>query len=219
MTTDRTIEVGRSIRSGWEVFKANVFYLVAVFVIVSVVYGVIERMETLGERMPFPAEVMIRFGYVIAVALVEIGIINVALKMARGGEAKFEHLVSGMHVFVKYLIASLLYYMIILAGLLLLVIPGIYLAIKYGFYGYLIVDEDLDPLEAFKMSARMTEDIKVELFFYHILLFLINILGLLCLFVGVYVSWPVTRLALGHVYLDLKEQARESNNGPVVTVA
>ena len=198
-------------------FKANVFYFVAVFVIVSVVYGVIERMETLGESLPFPAEVMIRFGYVIAVALVEISIINVALKMARGGEAKFDHLISAMPVFIKYLIASLLYYMLIFAGFLLLVIPGIYLAIKYGFYGYLIVDEDLDPLEAFKMSARMTDGIKLELFFYHILLFFINILGLLCFFVGVYISWPVTRLALAHVYLDLKEQARGSDNGQVVT--
>ena len=69
------------------------------------------------------------------------------------------------------------------------------------------------------MSARMTDGIKLELFFYYILLVLINILGLLCLFVGVYISWPVTRLALAHIYLELREQARESDNGPVVTVA
>ncbi len=210
--------MGRSIRAGWEIFKANAFYLVAVFVIVSVAYAVIERAEVLGDKLPFPIEVMIRFGYSIAVALVEIGILTVALKLVRGGEAKFEHLISGMSVLIKFLIASFLYYMIIFAGLLALVLPGIYLAIKYGFYGYLIVEEDLDPIEAFKISARMTDGLKLELFFFYCLLVMINILGLLCLGVGVYVSWPVTRLALANVYLDLREQVRESDNAPVVTV-
>ena len=207
--------MGRSIRAGWEIFKANAFYLVAVFVIVSVVYAVIERVEVMGENLPFPVEVMIRFGYLIALALVEIGIINVALKLARGGEAKFDHLISGMSVLIKFLIASFLYYMIIFAGLLLLVIPGVYLAIKFGFYGYVIVEEDLDPIEAFKMSSRMTDGLKLELFFYYIVLVMVNFLGLLCLGIGVYVSWPVTRIALAGVYLELRGQVQQTGTGGI----
>ena len=213
MTSVKGFESGQSIRRGWEIFKANALYLVLVFVIVSAVYGVIERAEAYEERYPFPVGLMIRFGSMIAFALVELAIINVALKMARGAEATFDHLISGISVFIKYLIGSILYYVVIVAGLFVLVLPGIYLAIKYGFYGYLILEEDLDPLEAFKTSARMTDGIKLELFFYYILLILINVLGLLCFVVGVFVSWPVTRVALASVYMELREQVR----APVVS--
>jgi hypothetical protein len=206
--------VGRSIRDGWEVFKANALYLIVVFVIVSAVYGVIERAEAFEDRYPFPVGLMIRFGALIAMAVVEIAIINVAVRMARGAEATFDHLVSGLPVFVKYLIGSIFYWILIVVGLFVLVIPGIYLAIKYGFFGYLIVEEDIDPLEAFKLSARMTDGIKIELFFYYILLVLINVLGLLCFAVGIFVSWPVTRVALANVYLQLREQVGGEAGGP-----
>jgi uncharacterized membrane protein len=187
-----------------------------VFVIVSAVYGVIERAEAYEDRYPFPVGLLIRFGAMIALALVEIAIINVAVKMVRGAEATFDHLISGIAVFIKFLIGSILYYIVIFVGLLVLVLPGIYLAIKYGFYGYLIVEEDLDPLEAFKTSARMTDGIKLELFFYYILLILINGLGVLCLGVGVFVSWPVTRVALASVYAELREQVRTPVDAPPI---
>lgn len=204
---DKTVPIGDSIGRGWETFKAHPFFLVAAFVVVSVAYAIIERAEALGDEMGFPVELLIRIGYAIAAAVIEIGIINVCLRLIDGADARFEDLVSAAGVLVKFVIASILYGLMVVFGFLLLIIPGFYLAIKFGFFGYFVVDEKLDPFEALTASSKLTDGVKLELFFLFILLLAINVLGLLCLIVGVYVSWPVTRLAVANVYRELRKQA------------
>jgi uncharacterized membrane protein len=211
----KTVPVGASIRRGWGVFQENVFFLVAVFVIVSVAYVVIERAETLGERLPYPAELLIFVGYLVVVAIVEIGIINVCLKLIDSGNAKFEDLTSAIGVFVKFLIATVLYGLMVGLGIVFLIIPGVYLAIKFGFFGHFIVDEGLDPFEALKASSQLTDNVKLELFVFFLLIIAINFLGLLCLGVGVFVSWPVSRLALVNVYRELRKQTMGRADGVV----
>jgi uncharacterized membrane protein len=216
---DKTVPVGDSIRRGWEIFKGNAFFLVVIFVIVSVAYAIIERAEAMGEGLPYPAELLIRMGYFIVVAIIEIGIINVCLRFIDGLEAKFEDLTSAIGVLVKYLIASFLYGMMVGLGILLFVIPGVYLAIKFGFYGYFIVDENLDPLDALKSSSQLTDCVKLELLFFFLSLIAVNILGLLCLGVGVFVSWPVTRLAVANAYRELRKQTTGDLGGVVISQA
>ncbi len=216
---DKTVPVGDSIRRGWEIFKGNAFFLVAVFVTVSVAYTIIERAEAMGEGLPYPAELLIGIGYLIVYAITEIGIINVCLRFIDGLEAKFEDLTSAIGVLVKYLIASFLYGMMVGLGTLLFVIPGVYLAIKFGFYGYFIVDENLDPLDALKSSSQLTDRVKLELLFFFLSLIAVNILGLLCLGVGVFVSWPVTRLAVANAYRELRKQTTGDLGGVVISQA
>ena len=216
---DKTVPVGDSIRRGWEIFKGNAFFLVVVFVIVSVAYAIITGAVAMGERLPYPAEQLIGIGYLIVYAITEIGIINVCLQFIDGVEAKFEDLTSAIGVLVKYLIASFLYGMMVGLGTLFFVIPGVYLAIKFGFYGYFIVDENLDPLDALKSSSQLTDRVKLELLFFFLSLIAVNILGLLCLGVGVFVSWPVTRLAVANAYRELRKQTTGDVGGVVVSQA
>ena len=58
---------------------------------------------------------------------------------------------------LRYLGASILYVLGVLGGLLLLVIPGIYFAVKYIFVFPLIADTDMKVKESFTEAARMTK--------------------------------------------------------------
>ncbi|UCG53211.1 MAG: hypothetical protein JSW58_06555 [Candidatus Latescibacterota bacterium] len=211
--TSKTVPISDSIKRGWGIYKENVFLLIAVFVIATIVYAIIERAETMGERLPWPVEMLIAVGYLIAFAIVEIGIINVTLKFIDDGKAEFEHLVSEIPVLIKFVVALLLYGLMVGVGLLVLVFPGIYLAIKFGFFGYCVVDDKLEPLDALRASSKLTDGVKLDLFLFYLFLILIFVLGFLCFLVGVYVSWPVTRLAVADVYRHLRGQVEGPAGG------
>jgi uncharacterized membrane protein len=89
----------------------------------------------------------------------------------------------------NYIIGYVLYILAILVGFILLIIPGIYVAIRFQFVPNLLVDKKMKFKEAFAMSTKMTEDIKWKLIGFGLLQGLIGIgvilAGLIALIVGV----------------------------------
>jgi uncharacterized membrane protein len=87
--------------------------------------------------------------------------------------------------------------------LLLLIIPGIFFGIRLKYATYLVIDKNLGPLEAIKGSWKITRGNVWNLFFLSILLGLINLLGLLCLVIGLFITVPLSMLATAFVYRKL----------------
>ncbi len=76
-------------------------------------------------------------------------------------------------------------------------------AIRYMFALYFLVEKNTKIVESLKLSAQMTKGIKLKIIALFICLILANIAGFIVLGVGLFVSIPVTRLALVHVYKKL----------------
>jgi len=74
-------------------------------------------------------------------------------------------------------------------GLVLLIIPGIYLALKYQFYGYLIVDKGMGPIKALKESGRITDGAKKDLLIFWLVLFCS--IAVIALVLGIFIALPV----------------------------
>jgi hypothetical protein len=91
--------------------------------------------------------------------------------------------------------AGIIYGLAVFLGILLLIVPGIYIALKYGQYLNAIVDKNLGVFDSFKYSARLTEGQKGNLFLLGILSMLIVIAGVLALFVGLIFAYPLIWLA------------------------
>jgi uncharacterized membrane protein len=53
-------------------------------------------------------------------------------------------------------LTNLLLTIIIVAGFLFLILPGIFLAIRLVFVPYLVVDKELEPMKAIETSWKMT---------------------------------------------------------------
>lgn len=99
---------------------------------------------------------------------------------------------------INYLVVGFLYMVMGVLGLILFIIPGIYLFIRYGAAMYLVVDKKLGIVDSFKMSSVMTEGIKWKLLgFGFVQMFMaigIFVAGLICLIVGVI---PAVFIAFG----------------------
>lgn len=198
---------------GWRVTKANFWFFVgigAVFLIITFLPAiariVVVRLD-LPRAYNITAEILFRvLGWVVG-AVLGIGLIKIALSFCDEQRPEFGTLFAARDCFWRYMGTMILYTLIIWAGFILLIVPGIIWSIKFCFCYYFIVDKGLGPIEALKASSRTTMGVKWELFGFGILCTLINMLGLLCLVVGIFVTFPVVIVANALIYRQLLAQA------------
>jgi len=77
------------------------------------------------------------------------------------------------------IVGSILYSVIVMIGLVLLIVPGIYLAVALFFYNYEIVVEGENAVEALSNSWSLTSGYRLDLF----------LLGLLFFVIGMVLGW------------------------------
>lgn len=138
------------------------------------------------------------------------GCIKVGLRVCDGEKPDLSNLLDCLPLFFKYSFATLLYGLIVFAGLLLFIIPGMVWAIRYMFFAYFIVDAGKGPWESLKSSAAITRNVKLDLFLLALALMGINVLGLLALGVGLFVTIPLSLVASAYVFRGLQKQSPQT---------
>lgn len=138
--------------------------------------------------------------------IVAMGVIKIALEIHDNKRKRFIDLFYGAHLLLKYIASSFLYGLIVLAGFLLLIVPGLIWAVKFQYFSYFIVDKQLGPIEALKASAKITNGVKLNLFFLRLFIGGINILGAATLLVGLFITIPLGMMAQVFVYRKLGEK-------------
>lgn len=205
----KKFSIKEALSFGWGITKSNFWFFVGLLLIIwsiSLVYSLIESQI----REQYTLSFIVNLALFILNIIIAMGVIKITLKFHDGQKGKIADLFSCFHLFFKYLLGSVVYGLIVLAGLILLIVPGIIWAIKFQFFGYFIVDKKLDPIESLKQSAKITKDAKWTLFLFGLLLGLINFLGALLFLVGLFATVPATMMARVFVYRKLLSQAGET---------
>jgi uncharacterized membrane protein len=126
------------------------------------------------------------------------------LKKIRGQPAEFGDIFDGFKIaFVPLLLATLVTQLLTTAGLLLLILPGIYLAVAYNFAFMLIIDQRLEFWAAMEVSRRVITAQWWRMFGLLILGSIIALLGVVGLVIGMLVTIPIYYGALVYAYEDL----------------
>jgi uncharacterized membrane protein len=100
---------------------------------------------------------------------------------------------------------------------LLLVIPGIFFAVRTSFAAFLVIDEDLAPLEAMKRSNDLITGYSWQILLYHGLYTFANIVLGIIPVIGMVLplaSMGFFDLALAKIYLYRTEQITDSEHPP-----
>jgi uncharacterized membrane protein len=127
----------------------------------------------------------------------------VSAKLLQGQTPKFRDFFTGFQFFVPLLLLSLAASLLIGIGTVLLVIPGVYLAVAYLFATYLVVDRRLDFWPAMELSRHTVNPQWFGYFAFMLLLVLLNLAGVLLLGLGLLVTIPVSFCAVTAAYADL----------------
>ena len=135
--------------------------------------------------------------------IISMGIIRVALNYQDGKDISFSTAFSQTDKMIKGFLASIIFGIMFGIGLVLLIVPGIYIATKYGFFLHAIVDKNCGIMESFKYSDELTKDNKMNIFILFILSILVIIAGALALIVGLLWAYPTMFLAITIAYCCL----------------
>ncbi len=106
---------------------------------------------------------------------------------------------------------GMLWFLIVVGGLLLLIVPGIYWAIRLSFTSQRFVEDTLGPIEAIKASFADTKGRWWSVFGLAVISIPIIIAGLLALIVGVFVA-AVLISQMNAVYWRAVDQASREDS-------
>lgn len=200
-----------AIKYGWGIMKANLWYFVGIIIVAGLIVGI---PSNIADNLNDPDLCLLGFIFNIiagvARVIISIGLIKIALIFLNKKKPEFKELFNFKGSFWRFVGGSILYALIVAAGFILLIVPGIYWAIKYQWFGYCIVDQKLGPAQALKRSAQMTDTVKWQLLGFGLVMTGVNILGFLCLFIGLFATIPTTLLASAFVYRKLLSQTESA---------
>lgn len=92
----------------------------------------------------------------------------------------------------------------LVALIIITLIPIIYLNLRFAVAELVFVDSNFKTIQSLQESNRLTNNHKLKIFLFWIVLALFNIAGFLCLLIGLLVTIPASGLAAAHFYRSLK---------------
>ena len=203
--TRLTPTLGGSFSNGWQVMKSYFLYLLLVVVVVGMVNGpggfkVDADSGAFGfiHGIPLKADnlfvtvgtiFLVLFGFAYYFLLVPV--FNYSAKLiyidaVREKEIELQKLIAGFSNYLNVILANLLKSALVVMGFLFFIIPGIIIACRLAFVSYLVMDKNLDPMQAIEQSWKLTRGIGWTIFGMAILSVFIFILGLMMLIIGVF---------------------------------
>jgi uncharacterized membrane protein len=105
----------------------------------------------------------------------------------------------------------------VLGGFILLIIPGIYWAVRFSFSPLVVVDTGVGPVAAMKESWAITKGSFWKLFLFWLTVVLINLAGIVAIYIGLLITVPVTTLAMVFVYRELTRKKAALSAQPSAT--
>jgi hypothetical protein len=126
------------------------------------------------------------------------------IRRIRGEEVQIGDVFAGFNLaFLDLTMAGLVKWLLTSLGLILCILPGIYLAVGYVFALPLVVDKKMEFWTAMEVSRRVVHEHWWSVFALIIVLALVALAGFLLCGVGELITIPVASAALMYVYEDL----------------
>ena len=138
---------------------------------------------------------------------VNIGFIYAGLRAARG-ELLIKDIFRGFNNFLNVILAYFFVMSAVIIGLILLIVPGIFIGCKLAFTPYLVVDRDMDVFGAMRESWRMTTGHALQIFYMALLAAPITVIGFLIIVIGMIPAMALIGVAFGSMFyaVSSKEQ-------------
>lgn len=132
----------------------------------------------------------------------DLGFKKVALGLHDRDESSVRDLFSCFALAPKAIVAWALYSAMVMIGWMFFVLPGFIALLRFAFFGYFIIDKNVGPIAALKMSWEVTKDHVWDMFAFWVAIKMLICVGFLSWF-GVILTWPLITLAYAYFYRKL----------------
>jgi uncharacterized membrane protein len=180
------------VQKGWKMFKEHTGEFIGFTLLTFAISIVSAKLAIFGSMLFSALAAPLYAGYGIA-----------AFQIISGQPFQFSDFFKGFNYFLPLFLASLASGIIVSVGFVLLIIPGIYLAIGYMLTTFLIIDYRMEFWQAMETSRKIVTKNWFAFFVFALVLFLVNLLGMLALGIGMLVSIPITSCAAAIAYKEI----------------
>jgi len=190
------VKIGDYIGTGWETFKKNpggfVGFTLVVFLINVAVAKINQSASPVGTLISLLVSGPLNAGFLI-----------VAFKLLKNRATTFGDFFRGFNNFLPLFLVSLVSSVMIGIGFVLLLLPGIYLAVAYTFALPLVLEKKMNFWDAMEFSRKLISKNWFSFFGFAFVLVLVNLAGGLLLGVGLLVTIPLSVCAIAAAYADI----------------
>ncbi|WBL43597.1 hypothetical protein PBT90_02690 [Algoriphagus halophytocola] len=144
------------------------------------------------------------------------GFYMVANRQSQKEYLEFQNFFDGFKYWWNLVIANLISSILAVLGIILLIVPGVYLLVGYMFCLLFVIFGGFDFWTSMELSRKLVTTNWWKFFTFGLVLLAMNIAGVLCLIVGLLVSIPMTYLAVYVLFEELTIDAVPEEEHPQV---
>jgi len=205
---NKDFSIGEAIKAGWEATKSHL----GILIVIQIVFILVGYVPLIGGELLIPKArwvgvLLLLSGYALQLIML-LGIVKISVKLADKEPIAVGDMFAQAGRLFPFVVATLIFDLAIVLGTVLLVIPGVIVFLGLCFYSFPLVDKKAGMVDALKQSWALTKGVKLKILGFLIVVSLVNMLGVLLLLIGMFVTVPVTYVAFAHVYRKLSEQTQ-----------
>ncbi len=194
---------------GFDALKRRPVELIGGFFLVTLLGQIPAQLPTVltltqviqpGSTVAIVTQVVCTIGALFVGSFFWVGQLRVVLAAARQEPFDFGLYFSGGDRFLAMLAVNFLVYLGVALGMVLLIVPGIVLALGWALAGPLVVDANYSAVEALRESWEAMRGQKMQLFLFGLVASLVCFAGMCACYVGIFVVAPALLIAYAEVY-------------------
>ena len=190
--------------TGWRLFKSHASVFVISMLLLFLSWVILEIAVVFVDRLGLAAWLVLHLGWLFLFVGMLVGLHVMALKSVDAEIPRVGDLFASVARGPAYLLALSIYCLAVSGGLVLVIVPGIYLAIRYCLFAQVITDTSASALSALRKAAALARGNWASLGALFLIAFFLNIAGMALLGIGLIISFPVSLLAIAGFYRSLQ---------------
>lgn len=195
-------------QNAWKAFKSYPSIFIVSMLILFASWAVLEVAVVALDRFGIVVWLILHFAFFVFFSGLMLGLHRIALEAVSGEAPKLAKLTVLLGRGPIFLLALCIYSAVVLAGLVLLIVPGIYVAVRYALFGQVLATTAVTAPQALRHAAVLSDGRWWSLFPLLLIALLLNLAGIAFLGLGLLITFPVTLLAMSDIYRSLQQPAQ-----------
>lgn len=227
----KSITVGSVLADGWKALKKDLWFFIGIMAVYLVANITLSAVSQMADGSNIILRIIIGIILFTIQAILYLGLVRIGLSLVDGRKPPFTALFSSYPIAWKYVAATILLVICIVILVVGIIVPTIalgsvigsksisagimaggfimslagiaWLVVTFFLYSFFIVERGMGPVASLMESKRVTRGSRWRLLGLLILLVGLNIIGLLCFFIGLLITIPISIVSLASVYRSL----------------
>lgn len=194
--------------TSWKHTKSQIWVLVGLFIGFSIL-SMIVTLFGMPAQGSIVGRVIVQIVSLLISCIFMLGYVKNIFQALDGEEPQFSAYGQQSRKIITYLIANILFSIAVCIGMVLLIIPGIYLYLRLQFFTAFIVEEDCGIIESLQKSWNMPQGQTLPLFLLLLTMIGTAIVGCILFFVGFFVAVPLIYMMQCYTFRKLNTISTE----------